>query len=84
MKPEEKSKVNLNPRAEGELGLISTVLGCRENRDRIEFANDLKEFVNRKIPLTGEIAEFSKTGLATDYKLKLSQFLIPYVKDAPI
>ena len=38
----------LDGRAEGELGLISTVLGCRENRDRIEFANDLKEFVLNK------------------------------------
>ena len=36
----ETKKINiaLHPRAEGELGLVSTVLGCRENRDRIEFA----------------------------------------------
>ena len=37
----------MDPKAEGELGLIATVLGCRENRDRIEFAYDLKEFTEK-------------------------------------
>ena len=83
----ETKKINiaLHPRAEGELGLVSTVLGCRENRDRIEFAKDLKEFVGRKPALSdNKTPEAPKTGLATDYKLKLSQFLTPYVKDAPV
>lgn len=38
----------LDAKVDGELGLIATVLGCRENRDRIEFAYDLKEFMARE------------------------------------
>ena len=40
--------IQLYEKIEGELGLISTVLGCRANRDRIEFSYDLKEFVQRE------------------------------------
>ena len=42
---EVRRSINLGLKAEGELGLVSTVLGCRENRDRIEFAYDLKIYV---------------------------------------
>ena len=42
---EVRKSINLGLKAEGELGLVSTVLGCRENRDRIEFAYDLKMYV---------------------------------------
>ena len=37
----------LDGKVDGELGLIATVLGCRENRDRIEFAFDLKKFLEK-------------------------------------
>ena len=39
------SSVKIDPKSEGELGLIATVLGCRENRDRIEFAEDLRGYI---------------------------------------
>ena len=45
---EVRKSINLGLKAEGELGLVSTVLGCRENRDRIEFAYDLKIYVAKK------------------------------------
>jgi hypothetical protein len=44
---EQDADSKLNPKAEGELGLVATVLGCRENRDRIEFAQDLKDYIAR-------------------------------------
>lgn len=76
--------VQIDSKSEGELGLISTVLGCRENRDRIEFASDLKEFVARKDLNEEEIksATITHLGLASDYKLVLSNPLIKFVKDA--
>ena len=77
----------LDGRAEGELGLISTVLGCRENRDRIEFANDLKEFVLNKSRTEEEKkAKRSKQNLelASDYKLGMSMLLTNFVKDSTI
>ena len=40
--------MELDAKVDGELGLISTVLGCRGNRDRIEFAYDLKEYVENQ------------------------------------
>lgn len=42
------AKADPSGKVDGELGLISTVLGCRSNRDRIEFSYDLKEFVERE------------------------------------
>ena len=39
--------ISLDPKAESELGLVATVLGCRENRDRIEFAEDLRSFIEK-------------------------------------
>lgn len=79
-KPEKE--VYLNPKAEGEIGLISTVLGCRENRDRIEFAQDLKDYVEKlnKKPeeeqkVKGEKKVDQPFGLASDYKLLLSEVL---------
>ena len=38
-------ELKIDPKSEGELGLIATVLGCRENRDRIEFAEDLRDYI---------------------------------------
>ena len=64
--------------------MIATVLGCRENRDRIEFASDLKEFV-AKLELTEEerkAATITHLGQASDYKLTLSNSLIEFVKEA--
>ena len=78
--------VALDSKAEGELGLISTVLGCRENRDRIEFAEDLKEYA-RMLDLSKEKREeISKKRftLASDYKLTLSEGLMNYLKHCKI
>ena len=79
---EENEKVEIEPKAEGELGLVATILGCRENRDRIEFANDLKEFVLKQDLDEKERSKLEKThlGLASDYKLTLSPPLFNYVK----
>lgn len=41
----EEEELKFDPKSEGELGLIATVLGCRENRDRIEFAEDLRNYI---------------------------------------
>ena len=38
----------LSDKDEGELCLVSTVIGCRESKDRIEFSMHLKEFVARE------------------------------------
>lgn len=35
---EEDESIELDEKAEGELCLTATVLGCRNNKDRIEFA----------------------------------------------
>ena len=81
----EKSLAKLSTKAEGELGLVSTVLGCRENRDRIEFAEDLKTYsYSEKQTSDGkeEVKEGEKIGakgLASDYKLKLSKELVEFV-----
>lgn len=76
--------VQIDPKSEGELGLVSTVLGCRENRDRIEFASDLKEFIAKKDLNEEEIksATITHLGLASDYKLVLSAPLIQFIKNA--
>ena len=60
--------MELTGKVEGELGLIATVLGCRENRDRIEFANDLREFIAREEKKEkGEQLKLTHLGLASDY-----------------
>ena len=68
-KEPEKEAILLNSKAEGELGLISTVLGCRENRDRIEFAEDLKDYVGLLDLAKEEREAISKKRftLASDY-----------------
>ena len=68
---------------EGELGLVATVLGCRENRDRIELAYDLNEYVSKlDQPEEEEKKEGKKLlGLASDYKLILSDGLKKYIVD---
>ena len=58
------------------------MLGCRENRDRIEFVYDLQEFIAREEKGEEEKAERKYLGLASDYKLKLSDELSRYVKSA--
>ena len=74
--------MEIEPKSEGELGLVATILGCRENRDRIEFASDLKEFVFKQDISEKERSQMEKThlGLASDYKLTLSPSLNNYVK----
>lgn len=42
---EEVKEVPLDDKVEGELCLAATVLGCRTNKDRIEFAQIIKEHV---------------------------------------
>ena len=76
----------IDPKSEGELGLVSTILGCRENRDRIEFASDLKEFISKQELSEEEKKETELThlGLASDYKLIISKPLIEYVKTAKV
>jgi len=72
----------LDPKIDGELGLVSTVLGCRENRDRIEFAYDLKEFICREESIEEQKEhKLTHLGIASDYKLKLSEPLITLVKE---
>lgn len=81
---EVKKDVKMDPKIDGELGLISTVLGCRENRDRIEFAHDLKRFVERSEgQKNSENTEgkLAYTGLASDYVLKLTPELQKFVKE---
>jgi len=83
--PKTAKKAKLEVKFEGELGLISTVLGCRENRDRIEFAGDLIEFVSQS-KLTESEREKVKAsrkhlGLASDYTLKLSPELTEFVEN---
>lgn len=58
-KPTEKPP-KLSSKLNGELGLVSTVLGCRENRDRIELAQDFKDFLERQAKKDAE--EEKKTG----------------------
>ena len=85
-KEPEKEAVLLNSKAEGELGLISTVLGCRENRDRIEFAEDLKDYIGL-LDLTKEERDAiskKRFTLGSDYQLTLSQSLINYLKHCRI
>ena len=72
--------MELDAKVDGELGLISTVLGCRENRDRIEFAYDLKDFISKEEEGEEQKTERKYLGLASDYKLKLSEELKAYVK----
>ena len=85
-KEPEKEAILLNSKAEGELGLISTVLGCRENRDRIEFAEDLKDYVGLLDLAKEEREAISKKRftLASDYQLTLSQSLINYLRHCRI
>lgn len=84
----EESKIlsQIDQKSEGELGLVSTILGCRENRDRIEFASDLKEFVLKQDLSEEEkkATELTHLGLASDYKLTISEPLIKYVKQAKV
>ena len=47
LKRESVYPVDIEIEVEGELGLVATVLGCRENRDRIELAYDLNEFLTK-------------------------------------
>ena len=62
------------------------MLGCRENRDRIEFANDLHEFITKLSLSEEERKEMEKThlGLASDYKLTLSPRLTDFIKQTRI
>jgi len=81
-----KEEVKLDPKVDGELGLISTVLGCRENRDRIEFAIDLKKFVEQS---NGDENDKKKgkaasNGLASDYLLKLTPGLEQFVRQSKV
>ena len=83
---EKEEEVLLNPKAEGEVGLISTVLGCRENRDRIEFAQDLKDYVEM-LELSKEDKEKKQKSrfiLASDYQLNLSSGLKTYIKKVKV
>ena len=68
--------IQLYEKIEGELGLISTVLGCRANRDRIEFSYDLKEFVQRE---QAKEKGDGTAGLGSNYVLKLSNDLMDFV-----
>ena len=45
---EEDESIELDEKAEGELCLTATVLGCRNNKDRIEFAQYIKEHVKNQ------------------------------------
>jgi len=76
-------EVEVDPKSESELGLVSTILGCRENRDRIELARDLKEFVKKDDLTVDEKKSLTIThlGLASDYKLIFSPLLKQYIKD---
>ena len=83
-RPRQAAPLKLDPKVDGELGLVSTVLGCRENRDRIEFAYDLREFVEREEAKADKKKELKLThlGLASDYELKLSAELVKVVKES--
>ena len=83
VKETEKMEVEVDPKSESELGLVSTILGCRENRDRIELARDLKEFVKKDDLTVDEKKSLTIThlGLASDYKLIFSPLLKQYIKD---
>ena len=75
-------ELKIDPKSEGELGLIATVLGCRENRDRIEFAEDLRDYI-KMLELSKEEREQEykkRFGLASDYKLTISEGLKNYVR----
>lgn len=65
---------------------MSTILGCRDNRDRIEFAHDLKEFIAKQEMSEEEKKEKEKShlGLASDYKLQISPTLTEYIKEATV
>ena len=75
--------MELNAKVEGELGLVSTVLGCRSNRDRIEFAYDLKEFIEKDDKKEKQDEKPSQSGIGSDYVLKLSPELMEFVKVSP-
>ena len=95
---EVRKSINLGLKAEGELGLVSTVLGCRENRDRIEFAYDLKIYLAKKDALAAAAAgeeeekkekkEASKKKtapeLALDYKLTMTDELCSFIREASV
>ena len=84
--PSKTPDIELNSKAEGEIGLISTVLGCRENRDRIEFAEDLKDYMEL-LELTKEERELVQKRtftLASDYKLNISSGLKKYIKECKV
>ena len=67
---------------------MATVLGCRENRDRIELAQDFKNFLDKK----ADSAETNKKekkakgplGLASDYQLKLSEPLDKFINSLSV
>ena len=76
--------IEVDPKSESELGLISTILGCRENRDRIELARDLKEYI-KKLDMTIEEKSsltITHLGLASDYKLIMSVGLKKFIGEA--
>ena len=61
------------------------MLGCRANRDRIEFSFDLKEFVEREAEkekkAEGE-KDAGNSSIGSNYVLKLSTGLTEYVKQS--
>jgi len=79
LKVQKGDSLELDAKIDGELGLIATVLGCRENRDRIEFSYDLKEYVEREDGKINDKEERKYLGLASDYTLKLSKELKVFI-----
>lgn len=63
---------------------MATVLGCRENRDRIELAQDFKDFLAKQEASADakkkEEAKKGPLGLASDYKLSFSDELKDFMK----
>lgn len=91
MNDEELLKI-LGEKEEGELCLVATVVGCREFKDRIEFALFLKEFVKKQRgEYTGEKDTTEKTqkkdqgkdkSMASDYKLVLTDKVCDFIEKA--
>ena len=85
----------LDDQQEGEICLISTVVGCRESKDRIEFAMYLKDFVDsedakeskgkddeeKKSDLDTELSKFKPS---FDYKLVLSEGVKQFIRVATV
>ena len=66
---------------EGELCLVATVVGCREFKDRIEFAMYLKDYVNKQRNPEKEDTPAAKKP-AQDFKLVISDRVCEFVEKA--